>query len=482
MANKIKSIFEWNIIAISYTTLRIITVSFIIFILALSVGIYYYFTRIPQETKTARELMQSINLQVNNIKKIDDKYYNQKDLGSAEDYYNNAKTSYEQENFSVSIAYSKKALEILDRINEEIEIKREPHRNLNAIINHVQGTVNIRKSGELEWVKAEQNVRLAKGDTIRTLSNSQAFITFEDGSKMQLHPNSYMEIGDLWEDRKTRNKQSKVLLNEPKSKVDFVTESNNVNLTIQTPGVDTRIVEKRSSGMVDYKSEEEVDVKLYEGQASVKSINKDFILDRNKSIEINIKEDKANILDIPPPVSLVNPMDKKVISISKDRRITAQWVDLSHIQKYIVEVSTNPYFTEKISTQVANSNQIAFTNVEEGNYYWRVIAVDRKGVLGAPSATFFFKVIGEIDQRSQLRPSLTLDQPLIFGPFVIITGKTDKGSIIFANNERFDVRDDGTFQATVKVEMSGQHSITVVSRNPKNDMETSEQITVQIIV
>ncbi len=482
MANKIKSIFEWNIIAISYTTLRILTVSFIIFILALSVGIYYYFTRIPEETRTARELMQSINIQISNIQKVDKRYYSQADLKEATDFYNNAKSSYDQESFSVSIAFSKKSLEILERMNEEIELKREPHRNLNAIITHLQGTVNIRKSGELEWIKAEQNVRLEKGDTIRTLSNSQAFITFEDGSKMQLHPNSYMEIGDLWEDKRTKSRQSKVLLNEPESKVDFVTESNNVNLTIQTPGVDTRIVEKRSSGVVDYKSKEKIDVKLYEGEASIKSSDKDYVLQRNKSIEIDTKDDKADIFDIPQPVSLINPIDKKVISLSKEKNITAQWEDQRNINKYIVEVSTNPYFTEKISTTVSNTKQIVFTNVEEGNYYWRVFAVDRKGIQGAPSASFFFKVIGEIDQRSQLRPALSLDQPLIFGPFVIISGTTDKGSIVFVNKERFDVHDDGSFQATIKLSMSGQHTITVVAKNPKNDLETAENITVQILI
>lgn len=479
MPKKIKSLFEWNVIAISYTTIRILVVFFVLFVLFLSIGIYYYFTREPEEVRQAREKIQNINVQIGNIRKIDRRYYNQNDAAEVAELYQNARRSYNEQEYRESITHSSKAIEILEKMNEEIELRREPQLELYATLTHMKGTVNVRKAGDLEWRRADHNMRIFQGDTIRTLTDSQVLITFEDGSRMQLHPNSYMEIGDLVEDRRTRHKRSRVVLKEPKSKVDFATERS-TDLTIQTKGVDTRIVEQRSSGIIDYRDDNIIDVRVYEGRANITGLDKEYAVSERRAAEINTATERVRTMDLPRPVSLFSPIDRKIFSVVRDRLIRTEWIDPGNHQNYVVEISTNHYFTNTLRSTIRNSTKLDLFNIREGSYYWRVYAVNSEGVIGVPSAVFSFIVLGDFEHFDQEKPKLTVNQPQIFGRFVIITGSTDKGAVIFANNERVDVRADGRFQSTIEFNTAGDHQIRIISRNPRNDLETIEILEVTI--
>lgn len=485
MANKIKNLFEWNVISISYTAMRILIAFFIILILILSIGIYYYFTREPEEIRKARDQIQSINLQMSSIRKVDRNLYDQRDALEVRELYDNALEAYNEDKFSISMSYSSRALGILDRMNKDIALKLEPQRSLYATLSHIQGTVNVRRSGELEWTRASRNMKISKGDTIRTLMNSQAYISFEDGSKMHLHANSYLEIGDLWEDRATRRSQKRVSLSEPESKLDFSTESSHSEYIVQTPDIDTKI-EGRASGHIDYISEDERSVIVYEGEATVtrtiEDAKRDYRVKRHTGLQYNLASDEANIIDLPDPVHLLSPIDKKIFPMTQDRSINTQWRDLNDYNRYIIEISTDSFFSNSIRKEVRNSKEALLTNLTEGNYFWRVFAINQEGINSPPSSRFNFRVIRDFDPISRDKPSLSIETPLTFGPFAIISGKTDSGILIFINEQRFDVRDDGHFQSTIRFDEGGSHEIDIIARNPRNDLETIKTVTVDIII
>jgi len=488
MKKGIAKIFQWNVISISYTTLRVIAVVGLLLIVGLSLGLYYYFTKEPTDMSKARSLLQEVTVGVRKIERVDAKYYDNKLFMECKSYASQAKDAFTRKEYNVSGDYSEQALDLIFDLNEQIEIKKKPHRALYAIITYISGEVNIRRSGEFAWIKASKNTRLGKGDTVRTLTKSEAVITFEDESKMHLYPNSYMEIGALWEDRKTRKKQSNVRLVRARSKVDFATVNIDTNLSIETPIARTRIKQKKTEGQLHYKENEDLQLTIVRGEATVKRKGEaagqdggDIMVGSNKLLGLNAKSGAYNIEDLPLPPLLISPVDKKIVTRGKGHMVLLQWIQVPKVAEYLLEVSNNPYFASAVNKQL-HGNSIQLVKLKEGNYYWRVASVNERGFQGGFSNYFYFKVIGDTEIiLSNKAPSLLLESPMVFGPFVIISGRTDKGMIIFANNKQFDVNEDGRFEITLRLDKPGDNIITVVTRNPKNDLETREDVTVNIL-
>jgi len=66
-----------------------------------------------------------------------------------------------------------------------------------TILSITEGDVSVMKEGTDDWVPAETEMELKKGDTIKTGGNSSAEITFFDGSTMELEAGTEIEILSL---------------------------------------------------------------------------------------------------------------------------------------------------------------------------------------------------------------------------------------------------------------------------------------------
>lgn len=60
----------------------------------------------------------------------------------------------------------------------------------------IQGSVDVRRKGASEWVKATQGQVLSPGDTVRTHGHSQASLLRPDGTTLELYPLSEATIED----------------------------------------------------------------------------------------------------------------------------------------------------------------------------------------------------------------------------------------------------------------------------------------------
>lgn len=60
----------------------------------------------------------------------------------------------------------------------------------------IQGTVDVRRKGASEWVRATQGLGLNPGDTVRTHGQSQASLLRSDGTTLELYPLSEATLED----------------------------------------------------------------------------------------------------------------------------------------------------------------------------------------------------------------------------------------------------------------------------------------------
>jgi hypothetical protein len=63
-----------------------------------------------------------------------------------------------------------------------------------AQIDHIEGDVEVRDEVGAEWFSASKSRILQKGNEIRTLNNSRAIMTFDDGSSVRLDENTHITL------------------------------------------------------------------------------------------------------------------------------------------------------------------------------------------------------------------------------------------------------------------------------------------------
>src|SRR4051812_47534327 len=65
-----------------------------------------------------------------------------------------------------------------------------PSAATTARFSSLEGNIKLKAYGTFEWITADKNVLLKKGDLVKTGSGSTAEITFFDGTVMHLRPES----------------------------------------------------------------------------------------------------------------------------------------------------------------------------------------------------------------------------------------------------------------------------------------------------
>jgi len=77
-------------------------------------------------------------------------------------------------------------------------------KSLEGTFTHLIGEVKVKSTNSNEWVNAEQNMPVYRGDKIRTGTNSEAEITFDEGTVIRLEAKSFLIIEETVFEEKTK--------------------------------------------------------------------------------------------------------------------------------------------------------------------------------------------------------------------------------------------------------------------------------------
>jgi hypothetical protein len=163
-----------------------------------------------------------------------------------------------------------------------------------SFISTIEGEVQIKKVGSMDWVRAAVKAVLVASDTVKTGANSKVSITFFDGSIIELKSNTQIEMKELV-NVKTKTIRLKQDIGETLSKVEKLTDSAS-RYEIETP---TAIAGVRGSSMlVSVAIDGTTIVKNLAGQISVSA----------QGVEVTIPVGNAStVRPGQPPVNPVIP-------------------------------------------------------------------------------------------------------------------------------------------------------------------------------
>ncbi len=186
----------------------------------------------------------------------------------------------------------------------------------------------------------------------------------------------------------------------------------------------------------------------------------------------------------PPPVSLISPSDN---GFFRDTTPSFDWSDVSDangIGSYTIEIDDDLDFSSTIEYRVETSSFSLPVQLGDGQYFWRVWAVDSAGNIGQTSMPFSFN----IDTVAPVAPIIIspLSGAQINDPSPLVVGRAEPDSFLHIFVDGFQttiiVPGDGAWEFTPDLLDSGLHTIYAVAADLAGNISLqSERVSFTVI-
>jgi hypothetical protein len=347
--------------------------------------------------------------------------------------------------------------------------KREAH-----FVN-LDGTVRIKKASALEWIRADYNTNLEKGDFVQTGSDGVARIIFSDGTNYVLKPDSMIVVEENREDPVTR--ATKVAVQVTSGAVDLSTGKFDVpGSTSEVAFADAvaRLAEESRASVRHDPAKEVNDFTMNQGQAEVTRGATTVTLGQYERVAF--ADNQAGLVrkKVIAPPNLMTPVNMALM-VSKDPKsemVDFSWNGVAGAAGYRLQVSPSAMFSNVVVDRRVNPPFARINGLDEGVYYWLVTSIDAKGDESQPSTANRFNLVQQVDAGQQA--FLEIARIVLHGRVVEVVGRTEPGSTVIINNEQvFSIAADGTFRHfTSPLPKTGANQITITAQNRRGDINT----------
>jgi hypothetical protein len=339
----------------------------------------------------------------------------------------------------------------------------------------VEGKVKVKPNAKEAWGDARLADRLHVGDVVQTETRAGAAIQFNSGSLVNVRPDSVVYVGGSAE-------ASTAAWRVQSGRVNFAV--GDAEEEIVTPTLRTTALQN-ATGNIDVGEGGETGVKIFRGQAEVETTQGDRVtLSENQAVQVDAAGKAGSRVDLPPPPTLVAPAARARLPLVAPPEASARlaWNAVKNGVTYHVAMDYNVTQANLLLSAALDQPGIPTTahdlkGLTVGRYFWRVAAVNRDGLEGAFSRTFFFSVVEPETPRptptpASTAPSLALVALEEVAPGVVhVGGRTDPGVAVTVDGTPVKVLPDGSFSEYVR--RTGSADLVVRATGP--DGQFTEQ-------
>jgi hypothetical protein len=329
---------------------------------------------------------------------------------------------------------------------------------------NLDGKVQVKKANSVQWMNAEYQITLDKGDLIQTGSEGNARIAFADGTQYTVKNDTQVTVE---ENNVAQDRASQVGVHISSGQVDLATG------TWEVPGSTAEVSFENAVASVRANSRAAVssDPKTNEQQITVASGSADFVRG-NEHVDIGQSERLSfptggpiTKSDVLAPPELVEPLNLSPLIVTDPKRdpIRFSWKPVTTAVQYEFQASTTTSFNRVVMDRKTTDTSIDISGFDPGDYFWRIRAIDAKNNLSDPSDSFKFTLV---TQGKEVGMLLEVDGTQLQGNLVEISGKTEPGAALIINGEQVaDIASDGRFRYFTQPMTRGSHEIVITGQN-----------------
>ena len=346
-----------------------------------------------------------------------------------------------------------------------------------ARLTAVEGKVKVKPNEQEAWGDARLSDQLHVGDVVQTETRAGAQISFNSGSVVSVRPDSVVYIGGSAE-------ASTAAWRVQSGRVNFSTGDEATEIV--TPTLKTTALQN-ATGNIDVGDAGDTGVKIFRGQAEVETTQGQKItLSENQAVQVDSAGKAGAMLELPPPPTLVAPAPKARLPLVAPPEASAKlsWNAVKNGTTYRVAMDYNVTQANLLLSAALDEPGITSTShdlkgLNVGRYFWRVSAVNKDGLEGAPSrVSFFAVVVPEVPQPAPTPtpgvelPTLVVQALDEVAPGVVhVGGRTAAGATVTVDGTAVKVLPDGSFSEYVRHGGKGE----VVVRATFPDGQFTEQ-------
>ncbi len=342
-----------------------------------------------------------------------------------------------------------------------------PPTTFGARFNTIDGKVEVRQAGTLEWKNADRGMLLTKADLVRTGSGGSAEMRFTDGTVFHVRPESLITIDESSENPASRARQ--VALTISSGEANFQTPQRGVpgsQTRISTPTVRTTAGDDATGNIVVAESGD-TGIRVFKGAVGAETKGGQKVqIGSNEGLRVDATGNAGPKVVLPGVPTLIAPSHQTEIAYVDPTKATTLlvWKKVPATVAYHVMLDYNPSFARPtVDRKGWSSGEQMEVRLDVGTYYWKVAAIDKDGVEGSFSDFARFALTksqaGSIE-RSQ--PPLSIETLEARGNILQVKGKTDPGASLTVNGQRIDVQANGSFNEYITLEPSAKPTPVVI--------------------
>lgn len=327
----------------------------------------------------------------------------------------------------------------------------------------IEGSVQVKRAGTLEWISANESVILRRNDLVRTGSGATAEILFADGTQFSVRPDSLITIEESSQNPISR--QQRVALSIQSGEANFQTAPRAVPglTTISTPTVRTT-TERDTVGNIQVADTGDTGIRIFQGAGQAQTTGGQTIqLAPNEGVQVDAAGTAGAKTTLPKiPILTAPPNETELSYPDPSRAITLlMWNDVDEAENYRVMVDFSRTFARPlVDRQGFDGTQMQLRGLETGTYYWKVAAVGEDGSEGsfAPASSFSLLKAPAVAAKP---PPLAVDTLELKGNVLHVRGQTAPGASLTLDGTRIEVQPDGSFNEFVMFEGSATTPVLV---------------------
>lgn len=358
---------------------------------------------------------------------------------------------------------------ILNRIAEKVapstrDLATQPGGRQARFVN-LDGRVQIKKVNSVQWVNADYQITLDKGDLVQTGPEGVARIAFGDGTTYTVKGDTLVTV------------EENIVESDRASRVGMHISSGQVDLNTGTwpiPGSKAQVSFENAVASIRANSRAAVSSNPQTNEQQITVDSGSAELSRgSEHVDIGQYE-RATFTPSSPsivktqvlaPPELDQPLNLQPIIVADPKRspVHFSWKPAATAKLYDFQASTTEMFNHLVAEKKTAATSVDIAGFDPGDYFWRVRAIDDKGAVSDPSDPYKFTLVEQGKEQEML---LEVDDTELQGNVVEVIGRTEPGAALIINGEQVaDIQPDGRFRYFTEPMARGSHTIVITGQN-----------------
>ncbi|MBZ5502518.1 MAG: hypothetical protein LAN59_09805 [Acidobacteriia bacterium] len=335
---------------------------------------------------------------------------------------------------------------------------------------NLDGKVQVKKVNSVQWVTADYQVTLDKGDLIQTSSEGVARIAFADGTTYTVKGDTLVTVE---ENIVEQDRASQVGVHITAGQVDLTTGSWSVPGSKAEVSFENAVASLRSNSRAAVRTDpttKEQEITVDAGSAQLNRGNEHVDIGQYERATFTAGGTGITKTQVLAPPELVEPLNLQPIIAADPRHDTIHfsWKSSNTAKLYDFQVSTTAMFNRIVVERKTVATALDISGLDPGDYFWRVHAIDDKNSVSDASEPYKFTLASQGKAQEML---LEVDATQLQGSVVEVIGRTEPGAALIINGEQVaDIKGDGHFRYFSQPMARGSHTIVITGQNRRGGM------------